>query len=367
MATTRPTVEIMKLPLIVARDLEERFLRDGWPIGRNYGGEAELAAHYGAGRDVMREALRILEARDEIQVRRGPRGGVVVAEPDGAHLQLMLGGYAHLTGLGPAEIVEAWGTLHVTAVRVIGCRGSGTGRSDGMGTSDAAALLRRFGAGLLERSGGLLTYLSEVMEPVLPSLDVTLSAASVDEAWRQILDDLGQGRTEDAVRRTRALFGAVVAPARSRPALPGLGDRIRIPAFGIVRRLMSEIEPDEWVQGRLLGNEYELAERYSADRSVIRQGIRIMEDAETAVMRPGRGRGLTTRRPSSAPLSRQLCVHLAAKGAPGDEASVVVRELLIEIAELARTRSAHNALLQLFADGVEAHLAWSVGEERAAP
>jgi hypothetical protein len=218
-----------KLPLAVARDLEERFLRDGWPIGRYYGGEVELAAHYGAGRDVMREALRILEARDEIQVRRGPRGGVVVAEPDGAHLQLMLGGYAHLTGLGPAEIVEAWGTLHVTAVRVIGCCGSGTGerpgldleaadgRCDGMGASDAAALLRRFGAGLLERSGGLLTYLSEVMEPVLPPLGVTLSAASVDEARRQILDDLEQGRTEDAVRRTRALFGAVVpAPIRGR-------------------------------------------------------------------------------------------------------------------------------------------------------
>jgi DNA-binding FadR family transcriptional regulator len=145
---------------------------------------------------------------------------------------------------------------------------------------------------------------------------------------------------------------------------------------------MSEVEPDEWVQGRLLGNECELAERYSADRSVIRQGIRIMEDAETAVMRPGRGRGLTTRRPSSAPLSRQLCVHLAVKGAPRDEARVVARELLIEIAEIAgrkvrsgdaeliegsRTRSAHNALLLLFADGVEAHLAWSIGEERAAP
>jgi DNA-binding FadR family transcriptional regulator len=378
-----------KLPMVVARNLEERFLRDGWPIGRNYGGEADLAAHYGAGRDVTREALRILEARDEIQVRRGRRGGVVVVEPDGAHLQVMLVGFAHLTDVGPAEIVEAWSALHLTAVRVIGHRGphaeerrdlgATDGRRDGTGGSDAAAQLRRFGASLLERSGGLLRYLSEVMEPLLPPLGVTGSVVSQDEACRQILDDLARGRTEDAVQHTRALFGAVVRPTHARPEQPGLVDRIQNPAFGIVRRMMSEIEPDEWVQGRLLGTESELAERYSADRSVIRQGIRIMEDAETAVMRPGRGRGLTTRRPTSAPLSRQLCVHLAARSEPRAEAGLVVRELQSEIAalelgagdaeviELPPAGLTHNVLLSLFAAGIEAYLTSGPGDERAAP
>ena len=33
-----------KLPLTVAHELEERFMREGWPHGRLYGTEAELAA-----------------------------------------------------------------------------------------------------------------------------------------------------------------------------------------------------------------------------------------------------------------------------------------------------------------------------------
>jgi DNA-binding FadR family transcriptional regulator len=110
---------LTKLPLVVSRDMEERFIRDGWPVGKVYGSEADMAAYYGVGRDVMREAVRVLEARDEVRVRRGPQGGIAVARPGGTHLLVMIGGYAYLTGLGLPDIVEAWSAVHVSAVRLI--------------------------------------------------------------------------------------------------------------------------------------------------------------------------------------------------------------------------------------------------------
>jgi DNA-binding GntR family transcriptional regulator len=65
----------------------------------------------------------------------------------------------------------------------------------------------------------------------------------------------------------------------------------------VVCQLTSQISPCEWNRGYLLGNEMELAERLNIDRSVVRQAIRIMEDAETATAVEGRGHGLITRTP----------------------------------------------------------------------
>ncbi|WP_420877338.1 FadR/GntR family transcriptional regulator, partial [Streptomyces neyagawaensis] len=143
---------LTKLPLVVARDMEERFIRDGWPVGKVYGSEADMAAYYGVGRDVMREAVRVLEARDEVRVRRGPQGGIAVARPGGTHLLVMIGGYAYLTGLGLPDIVEAWSAVHISAVRLIGDRSRQAGgrpiwenqAADDGGIPDTAGLLGRF-------------------------------------------------------------------------------------------------------------------------------------------------------------------------------------------------------------------------------
>ncbi|MEU0531223.1 FadR/GntR family transcriptional regulator [Amycolatopsis tolypomycina] len=388
-----------KLPLLVARDIEERFIRDGWPVGRVYGSEAEMAAHYGVGRDVMREAARVLEARQALQVRRGPRGGLAVAKPSGTHLRVMVGGYAHLTGIELPEIVEAWVAIHVTAVRLIGAHRPGA--------TPSGADVEQFAAQVIEWSGsGLLRRLRDIIAPLLPPMRLD----QADAAPELIIGDLERGRGDEAARRTRVLLRAAARETLDRSAswsgtgVPAPLDQLRIPAFRIVRELMSEITPAEWVKGRPLGNEFDLAERLGVDRSVVRQAIRIMEDAETAVPLPGRGRGLMTRCPGSGPLSRQLCIHLAARGEPWDETARALGGLMIELAELAARKAgpadaalldaaydrlrepaqaapisavqpierlqnqlAHNALLSLFVDGIKAYLSWSMRDELYAP
>jgi DNA-binding FadR family transcriptional regulator len=177
--------------------------------------------------------------------------------------------------------------------------------------------------------------------------------------------------------------------------------QISTPAFELVRRFMAATAPDDWVAGQPLGNEFAIAESLRVDRSVVRQAIRIMEAAETAVTLPGRGRGLTTRRPTSAPLSRLICVylaschepiadvaaaaaglmseatHLAAQKATTHEV-VVLHRLLDDLPELSGSlplsalqpverlqhRLADNALLSLFLDGAHAYTSWSGTEQR---
>ena len=94
-----------KRPLLIADDLEEEFLREGWPTGRNFGGEAALAERYGVGRDVLREVVRLLEGRDHAKMRRGPHGGLEVVRPRLEDLLGRLAGYAYVTSLERVRVL----------------------------------------------------------------------------------------------------------------------------------------------------------------------------------------------------------------------------------------------------------------------
>jgi DNA-binding FadR family transcriptional regulator len=365
----------------------------------------------------MREAVRILEGRGVARVRRGPQGGLVVGAPSEAHLVKMVSGFAYLTGVTVPEITEAWVAVHVSAIRYVGARVKEGYRWGPVVQphSEAAAsdtdVLRRFAAEVIERSGNRASELfSVILTSLLPEVAAGGPACTgLELLRRRIIDDLNDGRIEDAARRGRELFGHI-APASARthesdtgPRLPDSDamHQISTPAFELVRRFMAATAPDDWVAGQPLGNEFAIAESLRVDRSVVRQAIRIMEAAETAVTLPGRGRGLTTRRPTSAPLSRLICVylaschepiadvaaaaaglmseatHLAAQKATTHEV-VVLHRLLDDLPELSGSlplsalqpverlqhRLADNALLSLFLDGAHAYTSWSGTEQR---
>jgi DNA-binding FadR family transcriptional regulator len=71
-----------KLAEIVAERVREDIVRRGWIVGEVLGSEAELQARYDVSRSVFREAVRILEHHSVAIARRGPGGGLVIAEPD---------------------------------------------------------------------------------------------------------------------------------------------------------------------------------------------------------------------------------------------------------------------------------------------
>lgn len=69
-------------PAHLAWALEREAVEHGWTVGRYIGSESELITRFGASRDAVREAIRLLEARGSIVIERGRRGGLRLAEPD---------------------------------------------------------------------------------------------------------------------------------------------------------------------------------------------------------------------------------------------------------------------------------------------
>lgn len=71
-----------KRPAHIAWALEHEAVEQGWVVGRFVGSERDLIDRFGASRDVVREAIRLLEARGSVLVERGRNGGLWLAEPD---------------------------------------------------------------------------------------------------------------------------------------------------------------------------------------------------------------------------------------------------------------------------------------------
>ncbi|WP_030326390.1 FadR/GntR family transcriptional regulator [Streptomyces sp. NRRL B-3229] len=71
-----------KLAEVVAARIHDDIAARGWQIGMVLGSETDLLARYGISRAVLREAVRLLEYHSVARMRRGPGGGLVVAEPE---------------------------------------------------------------------------------------------------------------------------------------------------------------------------------------------------------------------------------------------------------------------------------------------
>lgn len=71
-----------KLAEVVAARIHDDIAARGWEVGSVLGSEADLLERYGISRAVLREAVRLLEYHSVARMRRGPGGGLVVAEPE---------------------------------------------------------------------------------------------------------------------------------------------------------------------------------------------------------------------------------------------------------------------------------------------
>lgn len=93
----------------VAWALESAALHEGWLDGQYLGSESELIERFGVSRDVLREAVRMLEARGSMRMQRGCKGGLRLMTPsvDRAAAALVL--YLRALGCTGAGIAETAG------------------------------------------------------------------------------------------------------------------------------------------------------------------------------------------------------------------------------------------------------------------
>ncbi|WP_028921137.1 FadR/GntR family transcriptional regulator [Pseudonocardia acaciae] len=82
-ATPTPShTQDQKLAEVVAQRILGEITGGGWEVGSVIGSEAALLDKFEVSRAVLREAVRLLEYHSVARMRRGPGGGLVVAEPD---------------------------------------------------------------------------------------------------------------------------------------------------------------------------------------------------------------------------------------------------------------------------------------------
>jgi DNA-binding FadR family transcriptional regulator len=80
--TARPTAGKVKLAEVVAEQIRGDLVQSGAAVGDWVGSESEMRDRYGVSRQVLREAVRLLEHHGVAKMRRGPGGGLFVAQPD---------------------------------------------------------------------------------------------------------------------------------------------------------------------------------------------------------------------------------------------------------------------------------------------
>ena len=90
----------------IARDVFVDVVEEGWPVGQLLGSEPELIEQHDASRAVLREAVRLLEYHHIAVMRRGPGGGLFVAEPNQNAIVEAVTVYLEQRGIEPAQLSE---------------------------------------------------------------------------------------------------------------------------------------------------------------------------------------------------------------------------------------------------------------------
>ncbi|MBI1686758.1 GntR family transcriptional regulator [Caulobacter hibisci] len=300
----------------VAMAIEDALDRAGWPVGRVCGPETALADNFDVSVRVLRQALRILEARGACRLRRGPSGGLIVLAPDQAAIAAAMANHLLWTGVRDAEVWEARALIEPLAL-------AAAAQASDRGQAAAAPPFLGLALACLERFGG---GLSSAPKDLSRALDAAMRAGDADRAF-----DLAR----ESVRIRRGSGLAVVS--ESAPSFPGatVGQNL---AARVAARIGAEIRPDACRDGEPLGTVWTLSERYGVSPGVMVEAVRLLEDAGVAKSVKGRGGGVRLRQPDPASIITTVHGYLAAHAAM-PEAEVCFHLNAWATEQAARTRS----------------------------
>jgi DNA-binding FadR family transcriptional regulator len=89
-----------------------------WVEGTNLGSEADLIQRFGVGRNVLREATRILEQQGVAKMRMGRGGGLVITSPEATTTAHALEMYLASRNVSGEHVLEAKREVELTCVRL---------------------------------------------------------------------------------------------------------------------------------------------------------------------------------------------------------------------------------------------------------
>ena len=103
----------------VSQEIFREIVRSGWPVGELLGSQADLMARYDVSRAVLRESVRLLEHHQIARTRRGPGGGLLVAEPGVGAITDSIALYLERRGIRATHLAEMRSGIELACVDLV--------------------------------------------------------------------------------------------------------------------------------------------------------------------------------------------------------------------------------------------------------
>ena len=350
----------------IARSIEADIIRRGWPVGQSMGLEHELQQRYRASRSVLREAVRLVEHHQVARMRRGPNGGLLIAEPDAVPATRAVVIYLEYQGTTITDVLNARLLLEPLAASLAAERIDEAG-IDRLRAVLNAMLPDEFHVALAQRAKNpvLQLFIDVLMRLTARHVQGSAANSAAVQAVNQMRgahSDIAAAVTAGDSARAKTLSECHVESVtawlqtnsrrpqarRRRRALSPEASHGKL-AEGLAATIRDDIAADGWPVGSVMGSEIQLLKRYRVSRSVLREAVRLLEYHAVAQMRRGPGGGLVVTTPQAQASIDTIALYLQYRQ-PSREDLRVVREA-IEIHNVARIVKRHaEPAVQAFLD-----------------
>ncbi|WP_084531567.1 FadR/GntR family transcriptional regulator [Nocardia miyunensis] len=382
-----PRRNTQKVPHLLAADLRREILSGQLVADQQLPSEAELVARLRISRETLREALRILESQQLIEIRRGRGGGAVVRRPGlegvGRYVALLL----QLRETTLAHLEEARSVIEPPVAEQVALRASDDDL-DRLATLHAAeraaqddplafvTAVGRFDQAVTRFSGNrtievIAGVFRDIYAGQVYSVIGSGDAASAERVARRVM--LGHSAFLDAVRgreaspagkawrdylhtTSRILVGRNISrqPIDIVPlwrALAGQSAAESAPrrATVVATEIRTRIAEGSLGEGDRLPPQAELADEFGVSRPTLREALRILEMEYLLDLRTGDRGGATILRPSTRVAAQLSGIVLEARGTTLADFSRALRLIEPPIMGLVALRSSPEQLATLAA------------------
>ena len=320
-----------KLAAVVADRIVGDIADRGWPVGEVIGSEAELLTRYRVSRAVFREAVRLVEHQQVAYMRRGPGGGLVVAEPEVSSVADAVCIYLFYVGAGIDEVLEARLALEASAAELAAARHDAsqvdalqslTAQEQAGTVTDHRELHALVGSISGNRALEVFVQLLNRVMTLFLSRGAHIATKTLHEsavAHQAIADaivasDTGLARHRMTVHLMAEADYLRARRSAKRPDLAAVVTRSDKRGEETAHQILIDVASAGWPVGELLGSEADLMARYEISRAVLREAVRVLEHHQVARMRRGPGGGLFVTAPGVEATTQAVALQVERHG-----------------------------------------------------
>lgn len=312
------------IPSKVAWELENEAMGLNWPNKYIIGSESSLIKRFDVSRESIREAIRILERRGSMKMLRGRYGGLCLLQPDIQIIAASIVSYLQICDYSRRHIIEA---AHIFDQKLIQWL---IKHNISISKPLRKMTFRTQLATACNESVFLLyaTTLDLISESECNNTKIILETRKIE----QLLYESIQRKDQKESERLSKLLPINIIESSKLDIINNenlISNAARV-AIKIANHSRSCVNSEN-----LYHSEWDLCEVLDERRSLIRQGLRILQDADMLESKVGRTGGFILKQPTPAGVIRQVLPILASERKNIGSLSSLIWELNLAQLELA--------------------------------